>query len=133
MRLLGIDYGEKRIGLAIGETEDGLAVDYAVIEAESEKEVILEIKKVIDAEKVQSIVIGLPKGLTGKDTIQTEKVWQFGQILRESLALPIRYFDERFTTASFRSLRKKDLSGKRIDALSAAVILQGYIDAEKHH
>jgi len=131
-RILCLDYGEKRIGLALSDPLKIIAYPYKTIINFGLKNLKYEIKKIIASETVESIVIGLPIGLNGKDTIQTQKVREFRlQIL--DLNIPIYFEDERLSSlAAAKSMKmekiKTGFNKGIIDKRAAAIILQQFLD-----
>ncbi len=136
MRYLGIDYGEKRIGLAISDQLGIIAGKLKTLENVSWNNVILELKKIIDERLVDEIVMGLPKNLKGEETQQTLKVKNFIILLKEKIKIPIREWNEMFTSKESNNIlieanvSRKDRK-KFVDQLSAVLILQGYLDSLK--
>jgi putative Holliday junction resolvase len=134
-RILCLDYGEKRIGLALSDPLKIIAYPYKTIINFGLKNLKYEIKKIIANETVESIVIGLPIGLNGKDTIQTQKVREFRlQIL--DLNIPIYFEDERLSSlAAAKSMKmekiKTGFNKGIIDKRAAAIILQQFLDKKK--
>ncbi|MAJ33392.1 MAG: Holliday junction resolvase RuvX [Candidatus Marinimicrobia bacterium] len=134
-RILCLDYGEKRIGLALSDPLKIIAYPYKTIINFGLKNLKHEIKKIIASETVESIVIGLPIGLNGKDTIQTQKVREFRlQIL--DLNIPIYFEDERLSSlAAAKSMKmekiKTGFNKGIIDKRAAAIILQQFLDKKK--
>lgn len=118
MRYLGIDYGEKNIGLALSDEEGKIAIPYMVVG--SLGGVVLAVKK----ENVGKIVVGLPIGFSGKDTKQTIIVRKFAEILQKKVKLSIEFENEILSTRIASEFSSKN----KIDASSAAVILQSYLD-----
>lgn len=123
MKILGIDYGERRIGLAIteGEIARPLRVESGIRNQE------LRIKKICEREKVTKIVIGISEGR------MAEKTREFGQELQKVTGLPVEFYDETLTTQeAIRKMVESGTSQKKRrefrDAISAALILQGYLD-----
>lgn len=131
-RILCLDYGEKRIGLALSDPLKIIAYPYKTIINFGLKNLKYEIKKIIASETVESMVIGLPIGLNGKDTIQTQKVREFRlQIL--DLNIPIYFEDERLSSlAAAKSMKmekiKTGFNKGIIDKRAAAIILQQFLD-----
>ncbi len=131
-RILCLDYGEKRIGLALSDPLKIIAYPYKTIINFGLKNLKHEIKKIIASETVESMVIGLPIGLNGKDTIQTQKVREFRlQIL--DLNIPIYFEDERLSSlAAAKSMKmekiKTGFNKGIIDKRAAAIILQQFLD-----
>ena len=134
-RILCLDYGEKRIGLALSDPLKIIAYPYKTIINFGLNNLKYEIKKIIAKETIESIVIGLPIGLNGKDTIQTKKVREFRlQIL--DLNIPIHFEDERLSSlAAAKSMKmekiKTGFNKGMIDKRAAAIILQQFLDKKK--
>jgi putative Holliday junction resolvase len=138
MRIIGIDYGDKRIGIAISDPLGITAFGVAVIgKGETFEEDIKELKKIIKKyEGVDEILIGLPKTMAGQIGIQAEKVLKFQEALKSAFKIPINTWDERLTTVQAeRTLIEAGLSGKKrrkvVDKSAAAYILQSYLDSKR--
>lgn len=134
MRYLGIDYGEKRIGLAISDELGIIAGKLKTIENLSWNGVISELQKIVSEHSVDEIVIGLPKNLKGEETQQTLKVKDFIAFLKERIKIPVREWNEMFTSKESNNvLIEANVSRKNrkkfVDQLSAVLILQGYLDS----
>lgn len=134
MRYLGIDYGEKRIGLAISDELGIIAGKLKTVENLSWNSVISELQKIVSEHSVGKIVIGLPKNLKGEETQQTVKVRNFIAFLKEKIKMPIREWNEMFTSKESNNvLIEANVSRKNrkkfVDQLSAVLILQGYLDS----
>ena len=131
MATLGIDVGEKRIGVAIAH---GLvAVPLTVIESAGEKADMERIAAMANEYGIEHIVVGLPRSLDGSTGKQAEKAIAFAEALSTQTGIPIDTWDERFSTVSAeRMLRdagaKHDKRKSNRDAMAAAIILQAYID-----
>lgn len=133
MKYLALDYGEKRIGLAVSDATNTIASSHEFIINNSKR--LYNIKKVVDELKVTHIVLGLPLLLNGQKGEKAIKVEEFGQEIEEFLEnkVEIIYEDERLTTISAeRILIQGDLSRKKrktkVDSLAATLILQKYLD-----
>lgn len=132
-KLLGLDIGNKRIGVAI--SEDHLAAAYGVIKNEDLGKVINEIGRIIRAEKIAKIIIGIPKN---KDTFQADKIHKFAIELTKSLNIEIIYVDETLSSKEAER-RIKDLKidpktieyREKIDKLSAQMLLEQYLKEKK--
>lgn len=129
MDLLGIDYGEKRIGLALADYETKIATPYKVLENKSDDFIIGELKKICKEERIGEIVVGLPISLKGKAGSQAKKVLQFLKLLKRKLRLPVKTEDERLTSAMVNKLAKKQKVER--DAVAAMLILQSYLERQK--
>jgi putative Holliday junction resolvase len=123
MRFLGIDYGRKRIGVAISDERKQLAFPYRVLEYASPEQTLKELVKIAKSEKVSRFVIGLPLNFKGEETPEAKLVRKFSQKLEEMTKIPVSFENEIFTTKIARYY-----SEESVDAASAALILQGYID-----
>ncbi|MGD1840214.1 MAG: Holliday junction resolvase RuvX [Thermonemataceae bacterium] len=134
-RLIGIDYGTKRVGLAVTDPLQMIATALDTIHA---KEVIDFLKAYVVKEPVEAFVVGMPKQLNGEDTNNTIPVKQFVAKLKQALPdYPIFYVDERFTskmalqTMIAMGTKKKDRRKKEnIDKISATIILQTFLETK---
>ena len=126
MKLLGIDYGNSKIGLAIGDIESGMATPFGVIKNSGWNNAIDEIKKLCEKERIEKIVIGIPVNPDDIESEQIKKIQQFIDLLKEATGLEVSEQDERFSTQEAQKLIEKGKS--KDDDLSAMLILQGYID-----
>lgn len=135
-RLIGLDVGDKTIGVAVSDLLMITAQGVTTIKRTNIKNDISELKKIIDEYQVTKIVAGLPKMLDGTVGIQGEKVLNFLDKLKNHVDLPIELEDERFTTSiSERMLIDADVKRKKrkevIDKLAAVHILSGYMQRKK--
>tara|TARA_A100001037_G_C15151697_1_gene639698 strand:+ start:6593 stop:6997 length:405 start_codon:yes stop_codon:yes gene_type:complete len=131
-RILGVDYGDRRIGLALSDLEKIIASPFKTIQ---NKDSLNSLATIIDEQDVESIVIGLPIGLKGQDTIQTLKVREYVKKL-ESFNCPIYLEDERLTSvAAQKSLIEQNLKTGHnksiIDKRAASILLQQFLDKQK--
>ncbi|MEZ4667520.1 MAG: Holliday junction resolvase RuvX [Anaerolineae bacterium] len=132
-RLLGIDHGLKRIGLAVSDSSGLVARELTVIQRKSNSEDLARIKHIIHEQHVIGVVVGLPvnsEALPGEYT-QTDTVKKWIERLRETVALPIATWDEQLSSVEARelSIQKGRTARDPIDDLAARVILQSYLDA----
>ena len=133
MRSLGLDIGDKRIGVALSDPGGILASPFTIINRQDERLDIEAITNIISQKQVEQIIVGLPRSMDGSIGKQAEKVKAFTQKLCEHTDLPVQFRDERLTTVSAKRLRqavnrKKTREKVRYDAIAAALILQGYLD-----
>lgn len=124
MRYLGIDHGEKRVGIAISDDEGKIAFPRKTVVP---KDAIKEIKSVVKKEGIGKIIIGLPLSLGNKDTEQTKIVRRFAEKLHTSLTIPVEFENEVFTT---RMAENAGVKKKNADAAATAIILQSYLDKQ---
>jgi len=134
MRILGLDIGDRTIGVAISDPLGFTAQGVTTIRRKNEEKDIEELKKICEEYKVETIVSGLPKNMNGTLGPQSEKVLGFCKLIEENISLPIKMWDERLTTvAAHRVMLEADLSRakrkKIVDKMAAMYILQGYLDS----
>ena len=134
-KVMAIDLGEKRIGIAISDSLRMIASGHSVFERTSRAADFAHIQKIIAAEKITLLIMGLPITLSGTDSQQTAWVRDYTADLQTHLDIPITFWDESLTTkqatASLhaRGKRGRHAQKERIDAVAAAFILQSYLDA----
>ena len=123
MNVLGIDYGKKRIGLAWVDTDLGVILPFGKILTTKGEFISKELIDLIEKEKANKIIIGLPIGLDGKENENTKNVRKFGKELEIKVDLPIEFIDERFTS------RQADAMGGGVsrDEKAAMLILESYL------
>jgi putative Holliday junction resolvase len=131
MRKIGLDVGDKRIGVAVS---DALGLTAQGINTIDRKGSIEALKKIIAEYEVDSIIVGIPKMLNGTIGIQGEKVMEFINELKKAISLPVTLWDERLSTlAAERALLEANVRRKKRkslrDKVSAIVILQNYLDS----
>ena len=132
MRIIGIDYGDARIGVAVSDPLGITAQGVATIKNKGEQKTLTELKKVIDEYSPQKIVIGLPKNMDGSLGFRADATYAFAELLKTVFDGEIDFWDERLTTmGAARYLNEtntvKDARKKVIDTLSACLILEGYM------
>lgn len=134
MRILGLDIGDKTIGVAVSDPLGFTAQGVTTIKRIGKEKDIEELKKICEEYKVETIVAGLPKNMNGTLGPQSEKVLKFCAVIEERISLPVKMWDERLTTvAAHRAMLEADLSRakrkKIVDKMAAIYILQGYLDS----
>lgn len=137
MRILGLDIGDKRIGVALSDPEGLIGMALTVVTRVDEQTDLQAVLNLITEHEVQHIVVGLPRSMDGTIGKQAEKVQAFCRMLAESTELPIDTWDERLSTvAAERAMVetgvKRARRKKRRDAVAAAIILQEYLDWRKN-
>jgi putative Holliday junction resolvase len=135
-RLLALDVGTKRIGVAVCDSLRMMASPLTTVKRQSVRVDSAAIGAIAVNEAVVGVVVGLPLGLDGGDTRSTRLARQVGEAVRGVTGLPLAYHDERFSSVEAeRRLLEQDLSRKarkaRIDQSAAAVILQDFIDSSE--
>lgn len=136
--ILGIDYGTKRIGLAISDLSCTIATSYKILYRKDLEKDLLELKAVINEKEIGAIVMGLPLQMNGKKGEIAQEVEKFATVLQDRLNLPLLFWDERLSSSAVENflIKDVDLSRKKrakiLDASAAAYILQGALDALKY-
>ncbi len=124
MNILGIDFGTKRIGLAWLQAGLDVILPFGVIENKGEVKVLAEIKKIVSAEGINEVVIGLPIFVDGKDNEWTEVVKKFSEKLKQEIKLPVHLVDERFSS---RAADRLGADGASRDEKAAMLLLESYV------
>ncbi len=136
IRILGLDYGSKRIGVAMSDELGITAQGLTTIIRKNQKQAIEEIAKWIKTYSVEKIVIGYPIKLDGTEGIQCEKIRKFVKLLEAKFCIPVITWDETLTTKEAEGIliqanMRRDKRKQVVDKLAAALILQGYLDSRK--
>ena len=133
-KILGIDYGLKKIGLALGNEEFKMAFPYKTLIKKNNQTLLTELKAILERENISKIVLGLPLYLNGETSLTTVQVKNFAQKLKTHFNLPVILVDERLTSLEAeRRITELNLKNKQkkkmiIDQLSAVLILENYFN-----
>ena len=135
-RVLGLDYGTKRCGVAVSDGLGMIANPLEVIPMEPRKELLEKLKKIAEERQVVKIVVGLPYNMDGTEGEPAKNAREFGEQVAEFLGIPVEFWDERLSSwQAERALEDANLTmkkrKKRVDKVAAQFILQSYLDAEK--
>ena len=135
-RILGIDYGQKRIGLAVSDPLHVIAQPLTTLVRDSSEQWWHELGEILREQEIEAVVIGYPLSLKGTPSAQTKEVERFISELRERCSVPIHQFDERLTSVAARRLLQQQSvkTGHRkalVDRTAAALILQSYLDSHR--
>lgn len=133
MRILGLDVGQRTIGVAVSDPLGFTAQGLTTIRRTNKEKDIEEIRKFCNEYNVEVIVIGLPKNMNGTIGPSGEIIMAFGKLIEEELAIEIKFWDERLTTvAATKAMLEADLSRNKrkkiVDKVASTYILQGYLD-----
>jgi putative Holliday junction resolvase len=135
MRYLGLDIGDRWIGVALSDPSGVLSSPLTILKRGEEVADLEAIVNIINKYEVGRVIVGLPRSMDGSLGVQAEKVAAFTDKLRQHTEIPVDFRDERLTTKSARRLmqasRTRKKQKKRDDAIAAAVILQGFLDEER--
>jgi putative Holliday junction resolvase len=134
-RILALDVGERRIGVAVSDLTATVARPLHTIERASRVEDFATINAVVDEQEARLVVVGLPLTLRGEIGPQAQWIERYAEALAETLSVPIEMWDERYSTLDAEEIlqrggRKRRRGQDDIDAIAAAVILQGYLDSQ---
>lgn len=135
-RVLGLDVGSRRIGIAVSDPLGITAQGLETLQRRNKRTDLAALEKVIREYKVKEIVVGLPLRMSGAEGIQSDKMQLFAEELRKCFRLPVHLWDERLTSAEAnRLLRETELSiekrGKAVDRMAAVLILQGWMEGHR--
>ena len=135
MRTVGIDYGDARVGIAVSDPCGKVATPVRTLEVKGMRDAACKAAGEIKSLGAEAIVIGLPKNMDGSESFRAEKTRAFAQMLAEICGMTPVFRDERLSTVeAYTYLNISDFNGKKrravIDALSAQIILQSFLDSE---
>jgi putative Holliday junction resolvase len=135
-RILAIDYGSRRMGLAVSDPLGITAQGLETLQRKNKRSDFARLERVIRENQVQEIVLGNPLRMSGEEGRQSQKVAEFAEELRKKFQLPVHLFDERLTSAEAnRLLREADLSiekrAKAVDRMAAVLILQAFLQSRE--
>lgn len=136
MRVLGVDYGQARIGLALSDETALLASNLSVLQRTTDTAACADIVQIATQHGVGKFVVGLPKLMSGALGERAKKCQRFAELLAEASGLPVVLHDERFTTVQAeRMLIDADVSRRKrkqvVDAVAATLLLQNYLDSNR--
>jgi putative holliday junction resolvase len=130
-RVVCLDVGSKRIGVAVSDDLGILATPRGAIHRQSYNKDAAAIATLVQEFEAGCVVVGLPLGLSGQDTDQTRRVRQFAEMLASRLSVSVELWDETLTTVAAEAIAPMDRAARQaglLDAVAAAVILQGFLD-----
>jgi len=133
MKLMGIDYGRRRIGVAVSDDEGRLARSIGIVDRKTHPDHIDELIRIITQENPAAIIFGLPLSIDDEETAMSKEVREFATVIEQRVNLPIHFIDESFTSKKAAELmmhrKKKARRDKSLsDRIAACLILQEYID-----
>ena len=136
--VLGIDYGSKRMGLAVSDLSCTIATPYKFLYRRDISADMAELRKIMAEKEIGAVVMGLPLQMNGEEGEIAAEVRKFAAILEENFKFPVLLWDERLSSSAMENflIKEADLSRKKrakvLDASAAAYILQGALDALKY-
>ncbi|WP_199617315.1 Holliday junction resolvase RuvX [Paenibacillus alkalitolerans] len=134
-RYMGLDYGDKQIGVAVSDELGWTAQGLTVLRNSRDERVLNDIVNLVKEWNVGELIVGLPKNMNGTVGPRGQLAMEFAETLKAAVAIPVHLWDERLTTVSAeRMLIEADVSRKKrkgvVDRIAAALILQNYIDSK---
>ena len=132
MRILGIDYGDARVGVAVSDLLGLTAQGVGTLKNRSGKQLLTELREILDEYKPEKIVIGLPKNMDGSEGFRADATYKFADNLKKIYDGEIIFFDERLSSmGAKRYLSETNTFGKKrknvLDTVAACIILEGYL------
>ena len=136
MRIMGIDYGDARTGVAISDLLCSIVGSTAVVPSRHTQKALADIVRMAKENEVGEIVVGLPRNMDGTEGVRAELCRAFADMLKEATGLPVAMWDERRTTVEAHNiLSQHNYHGKKrkntVDAVAASLILEGYLAFRK--
>lgn len=136
-RILGLDYGEKRIGVALSDPTGMIASPLEVLQLPSKQKILAAIKELCAKWKVGRIVVGVPLNMNGTEGPSAQKAREFIVELQEQIGLPVTAWDERLSSTSAEKAlieggTRREKRKQVIDKIAAQIILQNYLDAQAY-
>ena len=136
MRIMGIDYGDRRIGVAVTDLLGITAQGVATVQNRGAEKVKIEFEKLLKEYNPEKIVLGLPKNMDGTEGPRAQLCREFAAVLEEQIGLPVHLWDERRTTVEAHYiLSEHNYHGNKrkntVDAVAASLILEGYLNFRK--
>ena len=134
MRILAIDHGTKRMGIALSDELGMIAQPLKFIEAEPFAKFLDRVKEILREKQVELILVGMPRNMDGSYGPAALKVQEFVAVLKDAVAIPIKTLDERLTSVqAHRFLTEAEVRGRqrkdKVDKSAAAILLQSYLDS----
>ena len=133
MRILALDHGSKRIGVAVSDETKTIAQPLEFIPAEPFADFLERLKKLLAEKEIDLILVGLPRNMDGSYGPAALKVQAFVSVLRTAVAIPVKIWDERLTSAQANKILiqanvRRAKRKEKVDKMAAAILLQSYLD-----
>jgi putative holliday junction resolvase len=134
MRILALDHGTRRIGVAVSDELKMIASPLEFIHAEPFADFLARLRGIIHEKEVELIIIGMPRNMDGSYGPAALKVQEFVTVLKDALAIPIKTLDERLTTVQAQRFLiqgnvRREKRKEKVDKTAAAILLQSYLDS----
>ena len=133
MRILALDHGTRRIGVAVSDETKTIAQPLTYLPAEPFADFLARLKKLLVEKEIDLVLIGLPRNLDGSYGPAAQKVEAFAGVLQTAIAVPIKTWDERLTTSQANRILiqgqvRRNKRKEKVDKMAAAILLQSYLD-----
>lgn len=133
MRILALDHGTKRIGVAVSDETKTIAQPLEYITAEPFANFLARLKKILAEKEIDLILLGLPRNMDGSYGPAAQKVETFAAVLKTAITVPIKMWDERLTSSQANKILiqgkvRRDKRKEKVDKMAAAILLQSYLD-----
>ncbi len=134
MRILALDYGSKRVGVAVSDELKMIATPLEFIPAQPFADFLRRLRELLAGKEIELVLVGMPRSLDGGYGPAALKVQDFVAALNGAITVPIRTWDERLTSAQANRVliqggARRDQRKRKVDAMAAAILLQSYLDA----
>jgi putative Holliday junction resolvase len=135
MRILALDHGTRRIGVAVSDETRTIAQPLEYIPAEPFGDFILRLKTLLTEKEIELILIGMPRNMDGSYGPAAQKVETFVAVLKSAVTVPIKLWDERLTSTMANRILiqgnvRRDQRKEKVDKMAAAILLQSYLDVQ---
>jgi len=133
MRILALDHGSKRIGVAVSDETKTIAQPLEYIPAEPFADFLARLKQLLIAKEIDLVLIGLPRNMDGSYGPAAQKVETFAGVLKMAITVPIKMWDERLTSSQANKILiqakvRRDKRKEKVDKMAAAILLQSYLN-----
>ena len=133
MRILALDHGSKRIGVAVSDETKTIAQPLEYIPAEPFADFLARLKQLLVEKKISLVLIGLPRNMDGSHGPAEQKVETFAGVLKTAITVPVKMWDERLTSTMANRILiqggvRRDKRKEKVDKMAAAILLQSYLD-----
>jgi putative Holliday junction resolvase len=135
-RLLGIDYGQKRVGLALSDPAKIICSPHGTIQRKDDEDVVRQVVALCAEKEVERIIVGLPLNMNGSNSESTDKAEAFAEKLRQAAPVPVEMWDERLSSVSAERLlidagTSRQKRKGMVDRIAAQIILQNYMESKE--
>lgn len=134
MRILGLDHGTRRVGVAVSDEMHMIALPLEYIAPEPFADFLARLKEILREKEIELILIGMPRNMDGSYGPAALKVQEFAAALKDAVTVPLKLWDERLTTTQAQKFliqggMRRDKRKEKVDQTAAAILLQSYLDS----